>query len=260
MSAPLLSFARVCRRVREGAREAVVLDGVSFELDRGEAMGVYGSRRSGKSTLLRLAAGLESPDEGVVRFEGRAIAGEATGAVAGEIAAMSAAERARLLRGPLALLCAEGWSPSPGESVMDNVAMSAGAAGLSLRAARRLAVGALDATGVASVGAEEMAVSLSPSERARVMLARALVREPRLLLVDEPAPLPSLAERERFLSLLRTLARERGIALLVASEELSALQGLPVLASLSAGELCSTRTSATVVELPRRRAGAGRRP
>jgi ABC-type molybdenum transport system ATPase subunit/photorepair protein PhrA len=101
-----------------------------------------------------------------------------------------------------------------------------------------------------------MTVSLSPTERARVMLARALVRAPRLLVVDEPAPLPSLLERERFCALLRSVAHERSIALLVASEELSTLQGIAVLASLSAGELCSTEEPGTVVEFPRRRAAA----
>ena len=240
MSDALLSFAQV-------SFGGSLLKDVSFELHAGESFGVYGERRSGKSTLLRLAAGLQSPDHGSIRFEGR------------DISRCSARERALLLRSPIALLCAPASSPSPGDTVIDNVATCAGAAGLSLRAARRRAVAALDATGVAALGAHQITASLSPAERARVMLARALVREPRLLLVDEPAPLPSLSDRDRFLSLLRSLASERGIALLVASEELSCLQGLSVLASLSAGELCGTASPSTVVDLPRRR-GASRRP
>jgi putative ABC transport system ATP-binding protein len=220
-----------------------VLGGVSFALGPGASLGVYGQRRSGKSTLLRLAVGLELPDEGNVRFDGRALA------------SMSSGERTRLLRGPIALLTAAGWLPSPGETVMDHVAMSAGSAGLSLREARRRALAALDRAGVAGASAEEMTVSLAPDTRARVMLARALVRQPRLLAVDEPAPLPALLERERFCALLREVTRERSIALLVASEELSALQGIASLASLSAGELCSTEDRGTVVEFPRRRAG-----
>ncbi|HTC61082.1 MAG TPA: ATP-binding cassette domain-containing protein [Solirubrobacteraceae bacterium] len=242
--APLLSFANVGKHRCEGERKTVVLESVSFELQAGSALGIYGQRRSGKSTLLRLAVGLELPDGGSVRFEGRGLE------------SMSGGERARLLRGPIALLTADGWLPSPGETVMDHVAMSAGSAGLSLREARRRALAALDCVGVAGASAEEMTVSLAPDTRARVMLARALVREPRLLAVDEPAPLPALLERERFCALLREVARERSIALLVASEELSALQGIASLASLSAGELCSTEDQGTVVEFPRRRAGA----
>jgi zinc transport system ATP-binding protein len=179
-----------------------------------------------------------------------------------EPAALRPGERARLLRGQVALLCSEQWQPSAGETVLDHVATAAGSASLSLRAARRLAMAALDEAGVAGVAAEEPAGGgLSAAERARVLLARALVRDPRLLLVDEPAPLPSLSERERFCAALRELARARGAALLIASEELACLQGLGVLASLSGGELCSTGEPARVVELPRRRvAAAGERP
>jgi len=251
---PLLSFSNVGKRHRDGGRETVVLDGVSFELRAGSGLGVYGERRSGKSTLLRLAAGIDSPDGGSIRFEGR------------ELTGISSGGRARLLRGPIALLTPAGWLPSPGETVMDHVAMSAGSAGLSLREARRRALGALDRAGVAGVCAEEMTMSLSSAERARVMLARALVHEPRLLVVDEPAAMSSLLERDRFCALLRAVARERGIALLIASEDISALQGVAVLASLSGGELCSTEEppypaeeSGTVVELPRRRAAALKR-
>lgn len=243
--APLLRFANVSRRHRDGARETVLLEGVSFDLQAGSSMGIYGERRSGKSTLLRLAAAIEAPDGGSVEFCGC------------DLARLSKRARALLLRGSIALLNAEAWVSSPGETVMDHVAMSAGSSGLSLREARRRALAALDRAGVAGICAEEMTGSLAPAERARVLLACALVREPRLLVVDEPAPLPSLIERDRFCALLRMLARERGFALLVASEAMSSLGGLAVLASISAGELCSTQEPGTVVELARWREAAG---
>jgi ABC-type glutathione transport system ATPase component len=239
---PLLSFANVSRRLCDGCGEVVVLDGVSFEIQAGVAVGLYGARRSGKSTLLRLAAAIESPDAGTVRFDGR------------DVTRISAGERARLLRGPVALLSASEWPASPGETVLDHVATSVGSSGLTLREARRRALGALDRVGVAALCGQELTASLSLRERARVMLARALVREPRLLVVDEPAPMPSPGDREQFCALLRTAAREREIALLVASEDMAALQGLDVLMSISAGELCSTEERGTVVRLPRRRA------
>jgi ABC-type lipoprotein export system ATPase subunit len=240
---PLLAFANVSRRFSDGCAEVVVLDGVSFEMEAGVAVGLYGARRSGKSTLLRLAAAIESPDAGTVRFDGR------------DVTRISMGERARLLRGPVALLSAADWLASPGETVLDHVAMSVGSGGLTLREARRRAHGALDRAGVAAVCGEELTASLSLRERAGVMLARALVREPRLLVVDEPAPMPSPGDRERFCATLRSVARERGMALLVASEDMTALQGLDVLMSISAGELCSTEERGTVVSLPRRRAG-----
>ncbi len=209
-----------------------MLDGVSFDLEPGVAVGVYGARGSGKSTLLRLAAAIESPDSGRIRFAGR------------DVTRISAGERARLLRGPIALLTAAGWLPSPGETVLDHVAMSIGSDGLTLREARRRAHGALDRVGAAEVCDEELTASLPLAERARVMLARALVREPRLLVVDEPMPMPSRGDRERFCALLRATARERGAALLMASEEMAALQGLDTLMSIAAGGLCSSSSGA----------------
>jgi putative ABC transport system ATP-binding protein len=245
---PLLAFSAVSKRWRDGGHELVALERVSFALEHGASMGLYGERRSGKSTLLRIAAGVEPADSGGVRFAGR------------ELGSASSIERARLLRGPIALLGGEGWLPSPGETIMDHVAMAAGSAGLSLREARRRALAALECAGVVGSSLQEATASLAPAERARVMLARALVREPRLLLVDEPCPMPNLGDRDRFCALLRTLARERGIALLVASEDMAALQGMDVLACISAGELCSTEQDpATVVQLPRRRSVAHER-
>ena len=119
--------------------------------------------------------------------------------------------------------------------MLDHLAMSVGSSGLTLREAKHRALATLDAVGVSAPGAAQPTASLSSAERARVMLARALVREPKLLIVDEPAPMPSLGDRQKFCALLRSIARERGIALLIASEDLGTLGGMESLMSLSAG-------------------------
>lgn len=237
---PLLSFANVGKRFPDGGRDVMVLDGVSFEVRAGAFVGLYGSRRTGKSTLLRLAAGIEAPDSGTVRFEGRALQ------------EMTSAQRVKLLRGALAFMSCSDWRPNLGESVVDHVAMSLGSEGLTVRDARRRALGALERVGVSARSTEETAESLSLCERTLVMLARALVREPRLLLVDEPAVMPNLGDRGRFYGLLRELSRERTMGLLVVSEEIGALQGAEVLMSISDGALCTSEDQGTVVHLPRR--------
>jgi ABC-type lipoprotein export system ATPase subunit len=237
---PLLSFLNVSKRYPDGDREIVVLDRVSFEIDAGVSVGVRGSRRSGKSTLLRLAAGIALPDSGTIRFEGR------------DVAQMAGSERGRLLRSKIAFISAADWRATPGESVIDHVATSLGSEGLTMREARRRAMRVLDQLEIAA-GAEEPTTSLSVSERARVMLARALARNPRLLVLDEPAMLPSLGERDRFYALLRSAAKERDTTLLLASEEMAALQGVGVLISIAEGELTSTEALGTVVPLPGRR-------
>jgi lipoprotein-releasing system ATP-binding protein len=247
---PLLSFLNVSKRFPDGGREIVVLDRVCLDIDAGASVGVYGPRRSGKSTLLRLACGIALADSGTVRFEGR------------DIARMPTSERGRLLRGEIAFMSSADWRATPGESVLDHVATSLGSEGLTMREARRRAMAVLDLVEVGLAGAAELTDSLSLTERARVMLARSLAREPRLLVLDEPPLLPNLGDRDEFLALVRAATQERRITLLMASEEISALRGVgvKVMMSIGEGELLSTEpTRGTVVQLPgRRRAGAER--
>lgn len=236
-SVPLVSFERVSKRYRDGYREIVVLDDASFELERGVFIGVWGARRTGKSTLLRLMAGIELPDAGSVRFEG------------GDIDAMSLAARERLLRGDIALMAAGDWRPRSQETAVEYVALSLGSSTSSVSEARRRARLVLDRVGMTDQ-ADEMTGSLSMAERMRVMLARALVREPRLLLVDEPALVPSLVERDALYGLLRDLAREFGSTLVIASEDMAPLHGAEVVMSVGDGELCSTDERGAVVDFP----------
>jgi lipoprotein-releasing system ATP-binding protein len=238
---PLLSFLNVSKCYPDGGRELLVLDRVSLDVDAGVSVGVYGARRTGKSTLLRLAAGIVLPDSGTIRFDGR------------DIAQMAGGERGRLLRGEMAYMCAADWRANPGETVVDHVATSLGSEGLTMREARRRAMRVLDRVEIGAAGAHEPTNALSAAESVRVMLARALARDPRLLVLDEPALFPSLSERDSFYAMLRSAARERNMALLAASEEMAALQGFKVLVSIADGELVSTEAQGTVVALPGRR-------
>jgi putative ABC transport system ATP-binding protein len=233
----LLSFENVGKRYPDGHREIVVLDGASFDIGEGVFIGVWGARRAGKSTLLRLMSGVESPDTGKVRFAGR------------DMAAMSPAQRERLLRNEIALMTTGDWRPNSRETVTEHVALSLGSSMSSVSEAKRRARLALVPVGMAG-HADDLTRSLSLSERMRVMLARALVREPRLLLVDEPALVPSLAERDALFGLLRDLTRQSGATLVVASEEMAPLHGAEVVMSVGDGELCSTDERGAIVRFP----------
>jgi ABC-type lipoprotein export system ATPase subunit len=242
----LVSFEGVCKSYPDGGRELVVFDHVSFAIDPGVFVGVFGTARSGKSTLLRLAAGIEVPGSGVVRVEGR------------DVASMSAVERERLLRHGVALMSIQDWSPRPKERVIDYVALALGSDGQAVRDATHRARRVLARVEMA-VRADDLAVSLSLVDRARVVLARALIREPSVLLVDEPALIPSLRERDAFCGLLRSVAEEQSLTLVVASEEMGPLHGAGMLLSIGDGEVCSTEERGTVVQLPRRNVGGAER-
>ena len=245
----LLELTDVSRRLRDGARELIVLDGVSFDVHAGELIGVYGERRSGKSTLLRIAAGLEVPDAGTVCFDGV------------DLARLSIGERARLRRRDgLALAIGDSGPLSSSQPVTEYVALPLTGDGLTLGESEGLARPMLEQVGM-SARSHLRVDQLSLSDRLRVELARALAREPRLLLVDEPAVLPAPGERRELLSLLHALS-EAGIAIVIASEDMNTLAGVERFLTLSDGRLRSTDSRRRVIPFPdaRARAGASRSP
>lgn len=221
---PLLRFEQVSKAYPDGRRRTVVLERVSFEVHRGERVGILGSRRTGKSTLLRLAAGVEAPDEGRVLFDGA------------DMARMGARQRDWLLRRRIGLLVSDNWWPAKGERVVDLVALPLVSDGATMHEAHRRARRTLNRAG-ATEYADDLAASLAVGERMRALLARALVREPDLLLVDEPAMVPSPCERSELYELMDTCAREHGATLVVASEDSEATRGTDLLMSIGDGEL-----------------------
>jgi ABC-type lipoprotein export system ATPase subunit len=242
----LLSFDRVSKRYPDlGVREHVVLDAVSFELESGASAGVWGPRRSGKSTLLRIAAGIERPDAGVVRYRGR------------DVASLSDRERARLVRTEIGLAPST-WRETRNARVVEHVALPLLSGGASMREACVHARATLERVGVTS-RADAPIFELSAGERTRVAIARALVRDPALLLVDEPALTPSPSERDELYALLRSLGGERGLTLVIASEDVAAIRIADHAMTISDGQLrSSSQQAGRVVPFPGERAQRGR--
>lgn len=233
----LLELEGVTRRYRNGAHESIVLDNVSLEIEEGELLAVWGLRRSGRSTLLRVAAGIEPPDEGVVRFRGKDVArhGDVLGSGIG--------------------YCRSTYGDGEARGVLDELVAGQLARGVAQPAAQSRAYAALervDASDCAGCGLHE----LDGGESVRVAIARALTLGPSLLVIDEPTKGVDLLERDTILSLLRSFADE-GTALLVSVGEATALSGADRALSLSDGELRGSLSPelATVVPL-RRRASA----
>ena len=238
----LLSLTQVTKRYGDGRRDVAVLDRICMEVTAGDFVGVWGPRRSGKKTLLRVAAGIESPSGGAVCFDGHVLT------------QMGAGERARLLRTHGIAHVSGDWRPQLNQPTIDSVAISLLGDRVSLREARPLARRALDRVGAGGC-ADVWTGRLSQGERIRVGLARALVREPRLLLVDEPAVSPSPIECEELYELLRSLARDGELAIVIASEDLNALEGTRRNMSISNGVLRSMDSDGVVVSFPNRHAG-----
>jgi ABC-type Mn2+/Zn2+ transport system ATPase subunit len=194
MSLPLME--RVTKHFSAGRREYAALRAVSFDIAAGEFVAVWGLRRSGRTTLLRVAAGIEQPDEGVVLFDGRSVAEHRGARLGSEIAYFSTH-----------------FPAAHGGTVSDHVAVP-----LIARCGHRQRARARAEAMLRRVEALECARreprELDPSELVRVGLARALMTEPRLLLLDEPINGVDLMQREPILALIRSLGDE-GVAVLM---------------------------------------------
>lgn len=191
----LLSLRSVTKRYVTRRREHVALRKVSLEVAAGELVAVWGMRRSGRTTLLRVAAGIERPDDGSVRFNGQDMA-------TGESWLGTRIGYTNL-----------NFMATQGSSVLDHVAVGLLPQGASLDRARASARDTLER--VAATGCADIDVRfLDPAEQVRVALARALVSGPRLLLIDEPTNGVDVLQRDPLLKVVRSIA-DTGTAVLM---------------------------------------------
>lgn len=235
----LLELDRVSKSHGRGARERVVLRDVSLELEAGELVSVWGMRRSGRSTLLRVAAGVQPPDAGVVRFQGHDLSDRGVDALGGGIA-----------------YCRAVFPRAEGRYVIDQLMTRLLTRGLSLESARPRARSALRRAGAESCAGLRPS-ELDGAEAARVALARGLAARPTLIVFDEPTIGVDLLLRDEILLLLRALADE-GIAVLVSAGETPALSGADRALTIGDGELRGALTRRLATVLPIRRAGGVR--
>jgi ABC-type sugar transport system ATPase subunit len=216
----LLALKGVSKRYADGPRERMVLREISLELEAGELSVVWGLRRSGRSTLLRIACGIEVPDAGTVRFDGRDLAEEGEGVLGSGIG-----------------YCQKTFRSAEGRAVLDEAMVGLLARGVPPAAARARATTALERAGAEQSAGLRLG-ELDYAEAVRVALARTLALRPRLLVIDEPVNGVELSERDGILSLLRSIADE-GIAVLASTGESTSLAGADRALSLGEGELRS---------------------
>jgi branched-chain amino acid transport system permease protein len=224
------------------------LAGVTFFIRPGEVLGLIGPNGSGKTTLLNLLSGFHRPESGQIFLDGR------------DVTPFAAWQRARagvarsFQHGALAVDL----------TALDNVAVAAN--GIAARAgiadifrlpfgdpkrrrARTAARAALAAAGAAKI-AGNLGADLSAAERRRVELARALVAEPKVILLDEPAAGLSDAEKAALRAALRDVAA-RGIGIIVVDHGMPFLMPLASrVVCLDAGRIIAAGTPAEVAADP----------
>ncbi len=185
---PVLSIRDLAKSYA-GAGGRPVLRGVSLDVAPGEYVAVMGESGVGKSTLLNLVAGLDTPDAGRIELDGA------------DLAALDDNARTLLRRRAMGFVF-QAFHLLPQLTVAQNVALPLALNGVAREEAGARVQRLLQAVGLAERGASRPR-ELSGGEQQRVAVARALVHGPRLLLADEPTGNLDSASAAEVLRLLR---------------------------------------------------------
>ncbi len=155
-----------------GSATIRAVDGISLEISNGEFVALLGASGSGKSSLLNLIAGLDSPTSGNITIAGKKLAG------------LSREELAKYRRHTVGMVF-QSFNLVPAMTVFENVELPLRFAEVERSKRRVLVTDALERVGL-SDRIRHRPVELSGGEQQRVALARALINQPSILLADEP--------------------------------------------------------------------------
>jgi ABC-type lipoprotein export system ATPase subunit len=198
----LLKLDGIGKSFRRGHRDGWVLRDVSLSIAGGEMVAVVASRGQGKSTLLRIAAGIETPDEGCVRFDGE------------DLASLKDRTLSRLLREQIGLAGRSGPGLTLPMVRYVEMPLLVKRKRLDRRETGRIARNALDRMGILGC-AERRWDELSDWERALAEIAQGIVRQPKLLLIDDVMDGLGMLETQKIGSLLGSVVEETGMAMLI---------------------------------------------
>ena len=199
----LITLEDVTKIYKMGEVEVGALQGVSLEIEEGEMVAVIGPSGSGKSTLMNVVGCLDVPTRGSYELDGQDISKMSDG-------------RLSEIRGRQIGFVFQTYNLLPRLTARANVELplmyNSGAN------RRRRALEALEMVGLGD-RANHKPTELSGGQQQRVGIARALVKEPRIMLADEPTGNLDSASSEEIMSLLRDLNREQRLTLMIVTHE-----------------------------------------
>jgi sodium transport system ATP-binding protein len=192
--------------LRKSFGKVAAVAGLSFTARDGAITTILGGNGSGKTTTIRMLAGLVRPDGGAARIDGVDVAADRTGALA----------KLGVLHDDLGLY--------PRLTAREHLVFSARLYGMSSRAAEEAAARAIDLTGIADI-ARRRTHGFSHGQRMKVALARALVHRPKNLILDEPARGLDIFAVRMLRELLKRL-RSEGVCIVMSNHVLAEVMEL----------------------------------
>jgi lipoprotein-releasing system ATP-binding protein len=223
MSEPYIHARGLSKVYRSGPSDLVVFSGIDLEVQRGEMLALVGESGAGKSTLLHLLGGLDRPSDGTIHYGSR------------EISGLADADQSEFRNREIGFV----WQIHyllPEFTAQENVMMPLMIRGWPHEQAASESLARLDEVGLRA-RASHRAGELSGGEQQRVVLARALVGKPSVLLADEPTGNLDFRTGEMIFELLEGLHRSHQLTSVFVTHNLSFARRCDRVLSMAKGGL-----------------------
>ena len=201
----MYELTNVIRNYRKGGAIVAALQGVDLAIDTGEWLAIQGPTGHGKSTLLQIIGGLDRPTSGTVEFDGQSLTGMAE-------------RRVTKVRARSIGFIFQTFNLIPTLSAAENDEVALVPLGVSAAARKARARQALAAVGLAD-RVRHLPSELSGGQQQRLAIARALVKEPKVLLADEPTGNLDEGTRDEIIGLLQRLRHARGLTMVLVTHD-----------------------------------------
>jgi putative ABC transport system ATP-binding protein len=201
----MYKLSGVTKDYRKGSGVVHALAGVDMVIEDGEWLAIQGPTGHGKSTLLQLLGGLDRPTSGIVEFAGQ------------DLAAMRESQLTEVRARSIGFIF-QTFNLIPTLSAQENVETALVPLGIGAAARQQRAARALADVGLAD-RARHLPSELSGGQQQRVAVARALVKEPAVLLADEPTGNLDEDTRDEIIGLLETLWGDLGLTMVLVTHD-----------------------------------------
>ena len=203
----MYKLTKVVKDYPKGRDVVHALRGVNLELADGEWLSIQGPTGHGKSTLLQILGGLDKPTSGSIELDGR------------DLARLGERQLTKVRAESIGFIF-QTFNLIPTLSAQENVETALVPLGIPGQQRRERALRALADVGLAE-RAGHLPSELSGGQQQRVAVARALVKEPSVLLGDEPTGNLDEGTRDEIMALLEQLWRDRGLTLVIVTHDSS---------------------------------------
>ncbi|MBA2660407.1 MAG: ABC transporter ATP-binding protein [Nitrosospira sp.] len=220
---PIVQIRQLTKSYRRGGQIISVLTNISFDINSGEFIALMGPSGSGKSTLLNLIAGIDKPDSGSLKVNGR------------DIATLSEADLADWRAANVGFIF-QFYNLMPVLTAFENVELPLLLTRLSRDQRQERVELALSMVGLTD-RVEHYPSELSGGQQQRVAIARAFITDPVILVADEPTGDLDRASADDILAMLQRLNREMGKTIIMVTHDPYAAKSAHSIRHLEKGEL-----------------------